>query len=321
VDPQEALQELAEFYADDPSLEAATVAVARGGDGPPEVRVLNLAGDAAAFFRGVMKSAVIDHLDPFDWSLKQLDPLYKPDPGEVEWIETSRVAAVRLAVDRSRNLSPFGPFDGADDAYKKRLRYWVAVLTRSDGRKAFFFRAFSSSAELERKRGAALVARAGTFHRVEERIFLFDEVIDCFVFGDFLFVLRKRDYRRIFDQLDQVLQRAKTAAGDLHGKVPIANFPDFEKACSTDSRMADKILAIRTRDYFDILSYDMLKPVIDEFNLSIPTETVNGEVRLRFRTEPVQRFRILKLVDDDYLASSMTDHKYEVNSKTNPPAS
>jgi len=124
------------------------------------------------------------------------------------------------------------------------------------------------------------VARNGTFHRVAERIFLFDEAIDCFVFGDFLLVLRKRDYRRIFDQLNQVLRRAKGAARDLHGKVPIANFDDFSKACSTDSRMADKVLAIRTRDYFDRLSYELVKPVIDEFELRIPIETVDGEVRL-----------------------------------------
>ncbi len=31
--------------------------------------------------------------------------------------------------------------------------------------------------------------------------------------------------------------------------------------------LADKMLAIRGRGYFDRLSYDFVKPVIDEFNL------------------------------------------------------
>jgi hypothetical protein len=73
---------------------------------------------------------------------------------------------------------------------------------------------------------------------------------------------------------------------------------------------------VRGRDYFDDLSYEMVRPVIEEFGLEIPTQTVDGEVRLEFRTQPDQRFRILKLVDDDFLASTMTDHRYEINSKT-----
>lgn len=64
----------------------------------------------------------------------------------------------------------------------------------------------------------------------------------------------------------------------------------------------------------------MLKPVIIEFSLNIPTTDVDGEKQLVFRSEPDQRFRILKLVDDDYLRSTMTNHRYEVNSKTDPPA-
>lgn len=225
------------------------------------------------------------------------------------------------AVDKLTNLSALTPFDGTDEAYKKRLSYWAAVLTHRDGRQAFFFRSFSAQSELKRKRGAAMVSRHGTFTVVEETIFLFDDQIDCFVFDDYVYVLRKRDFRRIFDQLSAVLRRARKAAGDLHAKVPIANFADFAQACATDSRLADKVLAVRQRDYFDQLSYAMLVPVITEFSLNIPTKKVDGETRLVFRSEPDQRFRILKLVDDDYLRSSMTKHRYEVNSKTEPPAS
>jgi hypothetical protein len=34
---------------------------------------------------------------------------------------------------------------------------------------------------------------------------------------------------------------------------------------------------------------------------------------------PTHRFRILKLLDDDFLRSAMTDHRHEVNPKTDPP--
>lgn len=119
--------------------------------------------------------------------------------------------------------------------------------------------------------------------------------------------------------MHKVFERAMGAAADLHGKLPISNFQDFQDACTSDSRLADKVLAVRQRDYFDELSYPMVKPVIDEFNLDIPTTEANGSVELEFRTAPEHRFRILRLVDDDYLRSAMTKHRYEVNSKGEPP--
>jgi hypothetical protein len=69
-------------------------------------------------------------------------------------------------------------------------------------------------------------------------------------------------------------------------------------------------------DYFGQLSYQMLAPIIKQFGLSIPTKTVKGETHVVFETPPSTRFRILKLADDDYLTSAMTNHSYEVNSKS-----
>jgi hypothetical protein len=319
--PRETLDELlATFTAEDRlggQLDTAAVAKPVKPDDWPEARVLSLAEDAEAFFRSLIIKAALEPLAQA--RLRKLDPLYKPDPDEIEWARIEDVPAVSLAVERYANLSPLAPFDPDDSKFKRRMRYWVAVLTADDRRQAFFFRSFSASAELQRKRGAALVSRNGTFTRVEDQIFLFDRNVDCFVFGEYLFVVRKGDFRRIFDQLELVRQQADTAARELHSKVPIANADEFIKACSAQAGMADKMLSIRRRDYFDQLAYAMLAPVIEEFNLKIPTLLVNGETQLVFETTPDQRWRILKLIDDDYLRSAMTDHRYEVNSKTDPP--
>jgi hypothetical protein len=312
VDAAEAYRALAEFVSRDARLELATVARPASSDDAPEVRPLALADDAEAFFRDVAKTAVAGGTAP---RLLSFDPLYKPDAGEVEWLPLDSVAAVQLAVDRASKLSAMAPFDAGDEDYKRRLAYWVATLTRASER-ACFFRAFTSSAELVRKRGEALVLRAGTFRKVEEHIFLFDEAIDCAVFAGFVFVWRKRDYRRIFDQMDEIRRSARAAAAALEQHVPLANSEEFIDACSVDSRMADKVLAIRSRDYFDRLSYDMLAAVIAEFRLDIPTRVENGVTKLVFESRPDRRFVLLKLMDDDYLRSSMTSHRYEVNSKT-----
>lgn len=312
MDAAEAYGALADLVARDARLELATVARPAVSDDAPEVRPLTLADDAEAFFRRLTSTVVADGPAP---RLLRFDPLYKPDAGEIEWLAVDAVAAVQLAVDRASKLAAMAPFDAGDEDYKRRLAYWVATLTRARQR-AFFFRSFTRSAELVRKRGEALVLRGGTFRKLEEHIFLFDEAIDCAVFAGFVFVWRKRDYRRIFDQMDEIRRTARAAATALEQHVPLANAEEFIDACSVDSRMADKVLALRSRDYFDRLSYEMLSPVIAEFQLDIPTSVENGVTKLVFESRPDRRFVILKLMDDDYLRSSMTSLRYEVNSKT-----
>jgi Domain of unknown function (DUF4868) len=314
--PQEALEALNERLGGEPLLQVGTVARGAKKDDPPECRVLNLSGDATQRFRKIINDAVGAKLDPLKWALKKLDPVYKPELGvEIEWVRLDEVPAVVQAVDRLDNLAGLAAVDESDVGHIRRLLYWGATVGPEDDR-AYFFRHFTAAAELKRKRSAAMVLKQGTFSLVEDRIFLFDEEVDCFVYGGHVFVLRKRDYRSIFDQMSAVFEKAKSAAADLHGKLPISNFAEFEAACTSDSRLADKVIAVRVRPYFEDLDYAMVKPVIDEFKLDVPTTTgSNGRVEFVFRTGPADRFRILRLVDDDYLRSTMTKHLYEVNSK------
>jgi hypothetical protein len=319
MNPAETLKALGDFISAQHPLQAATVAEPADDGEIPETRSLNLAADAEQFFRGTIGTSVGIKLNPLGWVLRDYDPLYKPDSGEIEVIELAQVPALALATSRLDELAPLAAFDGADDAYIRRLSYWGLALNGPDGNTAYFFRGFHGAAELKRKRGAALTFKAGTFHNVEERIFLFAEGIDCFVFGEYAFVIQKNRFRKLFDQMEEIYKRATEAAAELHARLPIANFEAFEAACSTDAALADKVLAVRGRDYFDQLCYEFVAPVIAEFNLQIPTVTgPDGKTQLEFRLQPGHRHRILKLLDDDFLRSSMTEHRYEVNSKTEP---
>jgi hypothetical protein len=319
--PKEALKALADLLAEEPDIAVATVARGAGKEDPPEGRVLKLAGDAEAQFKTIIDDAIGAQLDPLTWSLRRFDPIYKPEPGgiEVEWVKLAKVDAVSEATSILDNVGSLSGFDASDSSYLKRLKYWGGAIGPADNR-AYVFRRFSAAAELKRGRKAAMRLKSGTFHLVEERIFLFDDEIDCFVYDEYVFVLRKRDYRAIFEQMKAVFEKARTAARDLHSKLPISNFADFEDACGSDSRLADKVLSIRSRPYFEELSYALVKPVIDEFKMNIPsTKGKGGKVELEFRPAPADRFRILRLCDDDYLRSTMTKRRYEAHSKSDQP--
>jgi hypothetical protein len=313
--PDQELGALQGFIAGRPPLGVAVVASTPATDPRPgEPQTLSLAGDARDYFYDVIDRAIGVPIQRNLWRLRPLDPVYKPDALDLEFAALGDVPAVALACNSYGNLGPYGEFTGNDD-FVKRLAHYVAVLGAPGGDQAFFYRSFSSSAELRRKRGAALARRDGQFARVEDKIFVFDDAIDCFVYRDVLFVIRKGDYRRVFDQFEALRASAVAAATDLHNQVPIDNFDGFREACAGQAAMADKLVAVRQRDYFAGLTVDRLKPIIAEFSLDIDLTMRDGREHLVFKPDPRHRWLILKLLDDDYLRSSMTNRRYEANSK------
>jgi hypothetical protein len=306
------LAALGQFLAANPPLELATAAKPQAEQIQHETRFVPLNGVAKAYFQRITTEAVETAQDA---ELRQLDLTYKPEPGTVEWVELANVPAVKAACEGFSDLGEAANFAPGDDKYKKRLQYWAAVR-RAERSEAFFYRSFSQAAELKRKKLAAIVSRDGAFELLDEQVFLFDANVDCVVHGDYIYVLRRNDYRRIFDQLEQVRQAALGAAANLNKQVPIKNFEEFAESCANQPAMADKLIAVERRDYFPKLSYEMLAPVIAEFELPIDVDRTDGTAKLVFDSSLENRWRILRLVDDDYLRSSMTDHRYEVNSKT-----
>jgi hypothetical protein len=306
------LSALGEFLAANPPLELATAAKPASGETQHEARYVPLNGPAKAYFQRITTETVEAAQQV---ELRPLDHTYKPETGTVEWVALADVPAVNAACVRFSDLGELSNFTPADDQYKKRLLYWAGVR-HAGGERAFFFRSFSQAAELKRKKLIAVVLRDGPFELLDEQVFLFDENVDCVVYGEYVYVLRRNDYRRIFEQLEEVRQAALNAAQRLHELVPIKNFAEFAESCANQPAMADKLIAVERRDYFPRLSYQMLAPVIAEFELPIEVDDSDGAPQLVFDSSLEHRWRILRLVDDDYLRSSMTDHKYEVNSKT-----
>ena len=61
---------------------------------------------------------------------------------------------------------------------------------------------------------------------------------------------------------------------------------------------------------------DDIRRTIDEFHIDLRIVDENGQEKLLFESDLAKRWLILKLLDDDYLGSTMTHEKYEVNSKS-----
>lgn len=239
---------------------------------------------------------------------------YKPDDGEFEWARLSQFPQVRLALARLEHFSTLGSFSPDDKPFKKELKYATTVL-RDGTQIAHMFRSFTRTHELSEKKKITLMLRDGRFGPPDERLFQFDKDADAVVVDQVLLVIHKRAFRRIFEAMAAVYAEAKSAAEAVHKKFPIKNFDVFEAAVGRDPNLADKVIAVTRQPYFASLNMAAIEQTNARFNLGVPIGVENGVTSLEFRNSPGERWKLLKLLDDDHLTSPMTQADYEVNSK------
>lgn len=223
--------------------------------------------------------------------------------------------SVRAIYTALRDLSQLDVFTEDDDVING-LRFYAVVLSGEEEQAAVFIRAYSPRRELSRSRKLALIGEAGQYDRVEEPVFMFDRNFDCYFWGDYLYIRNTVSFQRIFDYFDALRERSDEIIDSVISRVPIANVDEFREACKGHQQMMSKLSQIAQKDYFDRVTLADIQRAIDEFELPVLFEGRGAGRALVFETAPDRRWLILKLLDDDFLGSVMTNLKYEVNSKS-----
>jgi len=81
-------------------------------------------------------------------------------------------------------------------------------------------------------------------------------------------------------------------------------------------QMMSKLAEIARKPYLERVTMLDIRRAIEAFHLDVQIVNENGQEKLLFEANPNKRWLILKLLDDSYLGSIMTNEKYEVNSKS-----
>jgi hypothetical protein len=99
-------------------------------------------------------------------------------------------------------------------------------------------------------------------------------------------------------------------------RIPISNLNDFRAAGTGQLQMMSKLAQIARKPYLQTVTMTDIRRTIDAFHLDVRIVEQNGQEKLLFEAGVKKRWLLLKLLDDDYLGSIMTNQKYEVNSKS-----
>lgn len=247
---------------------------------------------------------------------------YKPDDDELCCLRSDGSDLVKDVVantaEAAHNFNRVGLFIGDDETIES-LRFYVVVVestTANDPPSALFFRSFRPTNELARSGWKALVQEGDYFNRINKKIFTFDSNVDCLVWQRYIFVKNITEFQRIFDYYEKLQAQARQTIAMVAPRLPIQNLPEFTGACMNNPYMLSKLTEISKKPYLSTMTIEDIKLTIKEFGLDVPIMSVNGKEMLVWETSPKKRWLILKLLDDDYLGSTMTKLRYASTSKT-----
>lgn len=308
---------LDEILATDVGKSVVTVCLAstREDGSLPEVQILQITDELASEFREVCKKkldGMKKERKSGDMRLRPYSAGSKPDLNEVEFLDAASYSHIKEQLISLGSMADLKTFQ-MDKEFISGLRFYVITLTALDLKPLYCFRAYSPKKELGRSSKFAALMAKGQFDKVREPMFLFDQHLDALAYSDRIFVFNQDQFQKIFRFFEQVMKTAEQTLRTIEKVIHIVNFTEFEEACKGHLQKLTKLRNISQQPYLKKITIADLKKVIKRYDLGIKTQKVNGQEMLVF--DPKDRWAILKLLDDDYLESLLTERQYEVTGK------
>jgi hypothetical protein len=278
---------------------------------PIALNRVQLTKDLAKDFSDIARKAV----PPSDEiSLLPYAASYNPGLGEVMYISLDKDVKVKPIIDDLIAFQNIEHLKSKTDLSDNLRFYAVVYGVKKDNRIALIR---TTSEKLELSKGARLPAllRSGTFSKLKQQVFLFDRRMDGAAAGGYFFIFNKGAFEKLFQYYEELRANAENTVNLVTKYIPVSNLAEFKTACTTQVRFMDKLASVSRSPYLASITIEQIKAVIKEFDLSVPIIEEDGVEKIVFEKAPQKRWDILKLLDDDYLRSVMTNEKYAANSK------
>jgi hypothetical protein len=268
-----------------------------------------LSTQAAAWLRGVDD----DELVPFEGG-------YEPIATQALHIGVDQVAVLQATRTHLEPPDPAMQFS-MDDVVLSRLRGYSYSAQITDGTWIHFFRRLTrSSLQLERERGIVARFVDNQFDLVPERGLRLDTDFDAAVVGDDVVLRHRSNFERLFDFAQLTEAHAAASAAAVVDGLAIKGIDDFIRIVSADQRMHAKLSSalfkMQDADYKAKVTTESIATLVGiRSDVDLEIEGTDGDLQLVFDGSAQRRWTLLKILDDDYVISELTESRYQAPSK------
>lgn len=296
--------------------------VAQTGSAAPDLLRLQLTESLSGEF---MRSDATNSGDWASRTLMQYIPGRAIPGGHLMWAERSSVtllSQLNLDDNADRVLPPFD----LNVLSSANLKMTITTSTSENDPnvQATFFRITRNTALLARTRRFAAIYKGGSFDSLKDEVVLFNYEIDAIAFGGYVYFSNRHMFERSFGFLEKLREHASETFELTTAGLAINELDEFRRAATSDINMMAKMASIRRKidsdpRYAEAMTMENLLKFMDANpHIDVPVVGEGQERRFEFQSSPATRYRILKLLDDDFLKSGLTFLDYEVDSKSDP---
>jgi Domain of unknown function (DUF4868) len=282
----------------------------------PELFRLNLTDTLAAQFRSLAHKVGrgLQQRTVVEYSAGRLLAGY-----ELVWISTARAPVFTSIQDQLSHPEDLPILDPRTKVATHMKMYFL-VIKRPE-RDVYFFATLNPSARLARGGRLAAMFSNGTFDTLKREVLVFEPRLDGVIIDTFIFTTKTPTTERLLGILAEIEAVATEAFESVTENLSIKNLDEFRAAATRDIHMMRKFGSIAEKiasnpAYLEAMAMDKILAFLEERpHIDIDIEGSGSDARFVFYNDPKRRWRILHLLDDDYLHSPLTELDYESNSK------
>jgi hypothetical protein len=258
-----------------------------------------------------------------------LDAEFRPvepgfTPGPAQWVH-ARMEDGPLVDLESLVLAPtHQQYDRSTEFGRRSL---LVLRVRSSGGSDLgrLYQGFSPERALAHSKRILAFWKDDQFTSLDAEPLVIDRALRLFALHDAAVMKSNSAYESLFGPLPGLKIQAAATFAATFGRLDILGADELQAACESDINMMRKLTSIAHKmdqpgypaalDMPSVLTFLSRNPHID-----VPVDTSGDTPALVFSSQPQHRWALLKLLDDDFLRSDLTNINYEANSKSEVPS-
>lgn len=251
----------------------------------------------------IVKQQLSKLLETVDLEYIEYNPAINLDKNHVETIKREEVHYLDEIL-QDMNSADLNIFD-----MKQSKNLWAyAIKIGNSG--ITLFRKYTEKRILDIKGWIPLFVQNGVFNKLTDSILTIDKDIDCIYYDGKMFILDKIQFEKIFSFMDKFILEIDANICHLEEKSLVDDITALQKLCESDPRKIKKLNKVLKSDILNSLNTKRISEINRQYNLDL-NFTEDGKIIVSHKNI----WTVLRVLDDEYLESSMTDNKYEVHSK------
>jgi hypothetical protein len=292
---------------------------AQAKDQPPEIAQLRPRGEASASLSDLCQRAIRSYVDS---EVIQYQAAGSAADGQVMAMNLDAVPLLQLVLDDSNDLANLPLFEPRPDSLRN-LRL-AAIRSETSAVTAVFVQWLPPNQVLARSSKHGFIMRRGTLEVPDGEILMLTNDITAMIAGQYVFFRNRALFQQLTGLLQDLREQASVTFKTITDKLRIAGIDEMAVAVTKGTTMLAKMASIQRKlDAYPQYRHALTMPNLVKFVQAHPEWGVEltgsgRNLRLVFRNDPQSRWKILKLLDDDFLHSELTSFEYESNSKGSP---